>query len=561
MLRYGILFLTMRIRIILSICVMFLTVSIGRAASADAIGEHHTFFVSSVYDISGRTSTGATLVYISDHAYFYIEDTYLNTLSSFDRATLDQKITAAGAEFDSNIYTKETAFWGSEPNPGIDNDPRITIFLERLTPGTGGYFDSVNAYPAAQTTNTNQREMIVANIQALLNDRLKIFLSHEFQHLISFNQKELLRNISEDTWLNELRSQYSITLAGYNTDFLTSDLRQRVDTFLSSPTDSLTEWPNVNLDYASATLFGQYLVDRFGPAILSETLRSPLSGISSIDKWLSDHQQPERFGDVFGDWVWANFLNSRAADPRGGYANLNLQSIHVPPTTTHLLSSSAPNSLSYSLKPFQPDWEQFVVDQSASGKNLKISWHNSQFQIFYTDASGKMSALNDGGIIAPPAGISFILMPVNETKLQGFGASEIATPLTLTVEYVDQAPTAVSSQGIHEGSLIMHAGTPDIYVVTGPYKRLLLPEVLKFYGLDATRAVTVSEAVFQSYMVSNYIRDVNEKKVYTVWPDGTKHWLNITAQQFDASHRDWSSIFIVNDLESNYYKISTPITQ
>src|SRR5258708_7696319 len=97
--------------------------------------------------------------------------------------------------------------------------------------------------------------------------------------------------------------------------------------------------------------------------------------------------------------------------------------------------------------------------------------------------------------------------------------------------------------------------------INGPYKRLLPVAVLKFYGLDASQAITVSESAFQSYLTANYIRAVNEKKVYAVWPDGTKHWLNMTAQYFTDSHRDWNSIFIVNNLESDYYKIGPDIKQ
>jgi hypothetical protein len=535
---------------------------IGHAASADVAGERHVFFVNQTYDASSRSSVAASLTHISDHAYFYVEDSYLTSLSVSDRQAFDQKVIAVAKDFDLNIYPKETAFWGSEPNPGIDNDPRITIFLERLDSGTGGYFDSVNLYKPELASNSNQREMIVANITSLNNDRLKLFLAHEFQHLISFNQKELLHNTSEDVWLNELRSQYSITLGGYNNDFQNSDLSQRMNAFLSAPTDSLTEWPNTSTDYASATLFGHYLVDRFGPAILQDTLRSPLSGIASINKWLTDHKQSERFSDVFADWVWANFTNNTSGDIRAGYSNGNLQSIHVPPSAVHFLKASASNAFTYSLKPFQPDWEQFVPDESATGKNLKVKWDNGQVLIFYGDSTGKIRALNNGDIIAPPApGSSFVLIPVNESKIKDFGTSEAATSVALTIEYTDQPIASAAPAVIPDGSLIMHAGTPDMYVVTGTYKRLLAPEVLKFYGLDAAKAVTVSEAVFQSYMTANYIRAVDEKKVYTVWPDGTKHWLNITAQQFSDSHRDWNSIFIVNNLESNFYKIGSQITQ
>jgi hypothetical protein len=540
----------------------FLFLALGAGwASADTLGEHHTFFTNAGFDVTGRASAPVTLEYVSAHAYFYIEDAYLNTLNSNARANFDQQLTATAQAFDDNIYPKETAFWGSEENPGIDNDPRITVMLESLIPGAGGYFDSANEYPLSKVSNSNQREMLVISIPSVSIGASKVFLAHEFQHLISFNLKEVLHNVVEDTWLNEVRSQYAVTVAGHNDDFLNSDLRQRVQTFLSSPTDSLTEWPDNIIDYASATLLGHYLVGRFGPGILADTGHSSATGIDSINQYLTSHGNSEKFADVFADWVWANYFNNYSFDNRYGYANSNLQSIRVAPTNNEQLSSLAPNTFSYSLKPWQPAWDQFRLDSTApAGSNLKISWQGTGFQIYYADASGVEHALNNGDIITSPSGSAFLLMPVNSFKTTNFGAVEAYSALTLSITYTTQPPTPPAS-AIHDGSLIMHTGTPDIYVVWGPYKRYLAPAVLKFYGLDASQAVTVPEAVFQSYKPSNYIRAVDEKKVYAVWPDGTKHWLNMTAQHFTDSHRDWNSVFIVNSLESSYYKIGPDITQ
>lgn len=554
--------LPIHLRLILISCIVLLGGYAGVCSvSADTIGEHHTFFVNSTYDATGRTSIPVTLEYVSAHTYFYVDDSYLNNLRPYDRSVFDQEIIASAQEFDNNIYPKETAFWGSEPNPGIDNDSRITILLERLNTGTGGYFDSANGYSLGQVPQSNQREMITANVTSLDTNRLKTFLAHEFQHLISFNQKELLRNVSEDTWLNELRSQYAITLAGYNDDFQNSDLFQRAQTLVSTPGDSLTEWPNTNLDYASVTLFGQYLVDRFGPGILQDTLRSPLVGIDSINKYLADHQSPERFADVFADWDWTNYFNNRMQDARYGYANQNLQTIHVPLTDNEQLTSQNINSYSYSLKAWQPAWYQFRNDASApAGKNIKISWQGSSFQVYYADSSGVEHRINNGDIIVPPSTGSFLLIPVNQSQTTNFGTSEVPSSLMLSIEYTAQGTTSLSPT-VQDGSLIVHAGTPDIYVVEGHYKRYLAPDVLKFYGLNVSQAITVSEAVFQSYMPTNYIRAVDEKKVYAVWPDGTKHWLNMTAQHFTDSYRDWNSVFIVNNLESNFYRIGPDITQ
>ena len=88
------------------------------------------------------------------------------------------------------------------------------------------------------------------------------------------------------------------------------------------------------------------------------------------------------------------------------------------------------------------------------------------------------------------------------------------------------------------------------------------PEVIKLYGhLDTSKAIEVSPQVFDSYKIANYIRNVNDKKVYAIRPEGTKHWLNMTAEYFTQSGRDWNAIFIINDLEYNFYKTGPDVTR
>ena len=129
-------------------------------ASADAIGQTQIFNVNSKYDQLSRTSLSATLRYISEHAYFYVEDRYWDNLNLNQRTILNNNISALAQEFDNNIYPMEIQFWGSEPNPGIDNDSKITIVLEDLVSGNGGYFANSNGYPKEIADDSNEREII-----------------------------------------------------------------------------------------------------------------------------------------------------------------------------------------------------------------------------------------------------------------------------------------------------------------------------------------------------------------------------------------------------------------
>src|SRR3989344_5960103 len=111
---------------------------------ADTIGQTQIFNVNSKYDQFSRTSLLATLRNVSDHAYFYVEDRYWDNLNPNQRSFLGNNIAILSKEFEDNIYPKETGFWGTEPNLGIDGDPKITILFEDLVSGNGGYFDSSN---------------------------------------------------------------------------------------------------------------------------------------------------------------------------------------------------------------------------------------------------------------------------------------------------------------------------------------------------------------------------------------------------------------------------------
>ena len=526
-------------------------------ASADAIGQTQIFNVNSKYDQLSRTSLSATLRYISEHAYFYVEDRYWDNLNLNQRTILNNNISALAQEFDNNIYPMEIQFWGSEPNPGIDNDSKITIVLEDLVSGNGGYFANSNGYPKQIANDSNEREIIFISVSA--GNFAKIFLGHEFQHLISHNQKELIRKVQEDIWLNELRSEYSVSLLGYNNNFYNSSLEKRVSAFLENPSDSLTEWPNVSADYVQVVLFGQYLLEQFGQSIFKETLQSLAVGISSINKFLQDHNYAERFSNVFENWTIANYLNNVSLDMRYGYQRNELKNIHVTPEQS-FLSYPSMYVFNYSLKSWQPAWYKYNFSSLPSYQAIKINYNpDYAFRVLYVDNLGRVGVLNNPGYIINPGGLSsIVLMPINEIQITDFSSEEIPRTISLSINYVDNA----AAQPVTNGALIKRPGEPEIYVVEGKYKRYLRPKIIELYGhLDPSKAIELDDKVFNSYTSANYVKYVNDKKVYAVWPDGTKHWLNMTGDYFTQSGRDWGAIFVINESEFNSYKLGADITR
>ncbi len=555
-------------------------------ASADTQGQTVTFFVNTNFDQYGRSTLSATLQYVGVHTYFYVDDRYWNALTQSQQTLALTNIQTLAQEFDTKIYPRETDIWGSEPNPGIDGDPRITILLQSMRQGNGGYFETINEYSTREATTSNQREMISITLDGLGSSLLNGFLAHEFQHMISFKQKELTFRVSEETWLNEIRSEYATHVAGYASPYSGSYLERRIVAFLQSPSDSLTEWPNTPADYGVAMAFAEYITGHYGVGVLSETLHSPRVGMGSLNDFLLQHHYSETFSDIFGNWMVATYINDRAVNSIYGYGNPDLASLHVGPTFQQFLGMGTESTTTLSIKNWQPMWQVWPIIRPTTPFAVKLDFTgepNQNFLAMYTAlfddgtyAVGRVQ-FNDGNetvVIAdqgqPAKRIAQVIVAVTAANQQleaGVYQSHSLTvhaSLTTDQSLVSKAAPLNSLSGsVGDGALIKrNANEQETYVLWGKYKRYLKPEVIRLYGqLDPTRVVALDDTPFNAYMTSNYVRSINDQKVYAVWPDGTKHWLHITPQQWDASGRDWNSIFIINDAELNFYQTGVDITR
>lgn len=571
-------------------------------AKADTLGQNQVFFISSDYDSQRRASITATLRKISDHAYFYVEDIYWNSVDPNMRDQIAAQVGSLAQEFDSRIYPTERQFFGSEPNPGIDNDLHVTILLAPLIQNAGGYYDTANEFPRQRAPSSNEREMVYLNILQLPDSRkIDSFLAHEFQHIISFNQKEILRNISDDTWLNELRSEYAITLLGYNDTFESSNLQRRLQSLLDTPSDSLTEWKNLPADYGQIAMFGEYLAEHWSPKVIADTLANSLAGIPNLNEALNKNGFKENFADVFTYWLIADVLNDASLDSRFGYSRSGLTSFRVSPTKVFAnLTDDITLAQSDFLKDWQGTW--YDITQFAPGQNnfLRITFSSPSLASFYipyivfkTNGSKTIAVFqpqaNSGILYLGPIGSEIsrvILMPIKKDRLSGFGSSETAVSLTTAFDRVKSLPAgqaiptpqltpastpmppagpihSVSPVNVSDNSLIRVGGDAKVYVVQGRWRRhIVSSKIFQFYQqFGFNKVQVVSPAVLNQYQESNLIRFEGGQKIYLVDKLGRKHWLKISAQQFSASSRAWDSVFPVNLPELNFYPTGPNITR
>lgn len=418
------------------------------------LGDSVSFYIESSYDSLEREQIQATLREIAQTAYWYVDNDWWDGLGEKEQLEMNNAITALSQEFTTNIYPVLTQNFGSEWKPGIDNDSRVTVLIHPMKEQSGGYFNSADEFLKSQISTSNEKEMIYFNALYLNNNLAKSFIAHEFQHLISFNQKEKTYGVSEEVWLNEARSEYAPTLLGYNESFEGSNLQRRIQNFLNKPYDSLTEWKNLPYDYGVANLFIHYLTDHYGVKILIDSLKSSETGINSLNSALFRTGFKENFSQIFTDWTIAVLVNDCSLSAKYCYLNDNLKNLKLNPLINYLPSiGKSVLSVSNITNDWAGNWHKFIGGNHGDLKVEFITSPLTKFKIPYLvqndqgDLSITFLELDyKGEAIIYVSGfgsknVSLTIIPSAQNKTSNFSESE--TPLSFfwsasTIEEEDQ---------------------------------------------------------------------------------------------------------------------------
>lgn len=283
-----------------------------------AIGDTQTFWI---HDLGANNNSQITaeLIYETDVAYVWLEE----------GRDIDREVMFAAVDrFSKESYPAETAFFGSEWNPGVDNDPRIHILhAYGLGEGIAGYYSSADEYARLARDFSNEKEMFYINLGWLNSSRdyeyYETVLAHEFQHMIHWNQDR-----NEETWVNEGLSEFAQEVAGYPPDTVFAEV------FTGSPDTQLNTWGEVQgnngIHYGASYLFMTYFAQRFGPEMMRAVVSHPANGIRGFDAVLAaaglGTEDGVGFAGVFADWVVANYVNDANAlggDGVYGYRELD----------------------------------------------------------------------------------------------------------------------------------------------------------------------------------------------------------------------------------------------
>jgi len=268
------------------------------------IGDRRSFWVTDT-GTDDTSSHDATLRYAGETLYFWVEDGV-----DYEESDLED----LARTFEDEIVPTDREFFGSEWNPGVDNDPHIYILY---TTGVGfqtaGYFSSQDEIHPDAEENSNAAEMFVINADnsPLWDEYTYGVLAHEFQHMIHW-----YRDRNETSWINEGMSELATLLNDYYHGGFIFE-------YLVDPDLQLNDWPNdenaTTPHYGAGFIFVTYFLERFGEEATQALVADAANGLESIDNVLAQlaisdplTNTPITADDLVLDWGLTNFLSDNS---------------------------------------------------------------------------------------------------------------------------------------------------------------------------------------------------------------------------------------------------------
>jgi hypothetical protein len=282
------------------------------ASSSISVGTHWN----DVYIHETGSSINTTCTYISEHAYFFVNEKYSDVPGIEDY----------GEAFD-RIYDVNHEKLGYEND--VDANGKVIIVITSLPGNILGYFYPGDKYPKSFSyPHSNEGDIFYIRWTGTSpsqhdEELIKATLAHEFQHMIYFDEHYNRGSSSMYIWLNEALSQ----AAEYYNDYLENQ-NEWISAFLSENQNqenlSLTHWTNSNYGYAA--LFIRYLIDRHGDGAIKNMCATDLSGIAAVESATGID-----FNNIFTDFTRALIMSGTGDSPNFRYAfrSLNLQEIQT----------------------------------------------------------------------------------------------------------------------------------------------------------------------------------------------------------------------------------------
>lgn len=283
-------------------------------ARAEAVGQRLAIFVDTLAPNGGLTAADLdTLIQVFDTRLYGVDTAAFGRESDIDTNTVVivlmtnvvNKLVTAQQCLDQGFVAG--FFFGADLDPRFGNDTRFNH---------GEVFYSIVADPAGALSCAHARDQVKRLIP--------VTFAHEFQHMISFNQKVLVHGAdSEDLWLAEALSHYAEEIGGRSflpgdpttfSRFLTGNLLNAY-AYLESPGSHFllaSDGIGSLAERGAQWLFMRYLVDQFAADTTTAARNAFTRGIneSSLIGTASVVNRTGRpFAETVSRWALANWVS------------------------------------------------------------------------------------------------------------------------------------------------------------------------------------------------------------------------------------------------------------
>jgi len=233
----------------------------------------------------------------------------------------------------SNVYGEEWEDRAQEIDSKlITKSDIIDILVYNMeNNGLAGYFWGKDNFKKSAVGASNEKIMFYINSELLKKDPKETYttLAHEFQHMIHFYQRSVIKGIEDSAWYDELMSEATEDLVATKIEYMgprhvnpyngtagrAGNRKGRYPNFNRYNTVALTMWQNTTRDYSKVSAFGTYLLRNYGGASL---LHKMMYSNNQDEYALIDATGENNFGTLIANWGSAVIL-SDIVNPGGKY--------------------------------------------------------------------------------------------------------------------------------------------------------------------------------------------------------------------------------------------------
>ena len=319
-------------------------------AAVPTLGETRTFWVYDDSDDPGFTQITARARHVGSRGVIFVDE------NAPSNGFTDSDLQGLGARFDQIVHPTVTDAFGNPSD--LDGNERVVILLtpvvnllteEGSSSFVGGFFYGLDL---TDGTYSNHGEVFYALVpdpagdfgdartRAQVLSVIPSILAHEFQHMVHYNERRLVRDADQDAlWLLEGLAQMAEELVAraYEelTAFAEADLfrdgnRRRARFFLERPdTVSLivSGGRGTLAERGAGFLFLLYLHQQHGDDLLGRLTRTTRTGVPNVEA-----EAGAPWAELLPAWAAAAYLDEGDADDGPfTYPGIDLPSFLGPP--------------------------------------------------------------------------------------------------------------------------------------------------------------------------------------------------------------------------------------